>query len=121
MLGFMDLGWPRVCRRSTAVLYALWFYNTFQEDLATNHLLRYDVPDDQVALRVDYYKRENIIYYIGLWKNASVFEVTLPFLASIRVCVRRLGPEVKDPEETLELEKIRAMEESMYKSINLSQ
>ena len=25
MLGFMDLGWPRVCRRSTSVLFVVYF------------------------------------------------------------------------------------------------
>ena len=25
MLGFMDLGWPRDCRRSASVLYKLWY------------------------------------------------------------------------------------------------
>ena len=33
MLGFMDLGWPRVCRRSTSVLFYFFgggsFYSIF--------------------------------------------------------------------------------------------
>ena len=89
-------------------------YAYFQQDLATDHVLRYNVPDGQVALRVDYYRRENIIYFIGLWTNTTSLEATLPFVASLKVCVRKIGPDVKDPERTLGLEKIRAMEESMY-------
>ena len=30
MLGFMDLRWPRVCRRSTSVLLFMWYYQFFR-------------------------------------------------------------------------------------------
>ena len=64
-----------------------------------------------MALRVGFYRAKNIVFYLGLWTNTSNLYVTLPFIASLQVRVRRSGP---DPEETMELEKIRTMEESAY-------
>ena len=64
-----------------------------------------------MALRVGFYRAKNIVFYLGLWTNTSNLYVTLPFIASLQVRVRRSGP---DPEETMELEKIRTMEESTY-------